>query len=152
MDGETNGQTEQAAGNSAEAQVASAEANKAQQTLKTENEIDAGSGDSDSENTAEDVVSQQARETFEAQLKERDDEISALKAEIADAIKSAGKEKELTAKIAELEAKAERERIDYELTLAGCRSTRTGRALLEEHDGDVSALKEAESWGCLRKK
>ena len=52
----------------------------------------------------------------------------------------------LTAKVSELEAESEIQRIEYELKLAGCRSVKDGRALLDDYDGDVDALKEAEPW------
>lgn len=57
-----------------------------------------------------------------AQLAERDNRISKLEAQLAD------------------------QKVDHELQLAGCRSARAAKALLDEHGGDVAALKEAEPW------
>lgn len=88
----------------------------------------------------------EVHEDFKAQLEARDTEISRLKEQVATAAKTVKATDELNAKIAELEEKAERERVDFELKLAGCRSTRAGRALLDEHDGDIEALKAAEPW------
>lgn len=87
-----------------------------------------------------------AHEDFKAQLQARDAEITRLKEQVATAAQTVKATDELNAKIAELEEKAERERVDFELKLAGCRSTRAGRALLDEHDGDIEALKAAEPW------
>ncbi len=53
---------------------------------------------------------------------------------------------ERDARIAELEARLESQKVDHELQLAGCRSTRAARVLLDDHNGDVAALKEAEPW------
>lgn len=88
----------------------------------------------------------EVHEDFKAQLETRDAEIARLKEQVASAAQTVKATDELNAKIAELEEKAERERTDFELKLAGCRSTRAGRALLDEHDGDIEALKAAEPW------
>lgn len=53
---------------------------------------------------------------------------------------------ERDARITELEAQLATQEIDHELTLAGCHSTRAARVLLDDHDGDVAALKAAEPW------
>ncbi|MCI9129181.1 MAG: hypothetical protein HFJ65_02515 [Eggerthellaceae bacterium] len=53
---------------------------------------------------------------------------------------------ERDARITELEAQLATQEIDHELTLAGCHSTRAARALLDDYDGDVSALKAAQPW------
>lgn len=39
-----------------------------------------------------------------------------------------------------------KQRVAYELRLAGARNVTAAKALLSEHDGDVNALKEAEPW------
>jgi hypothetical protein len=48
--------------------------------------------------------------------------------------------------IAELKAQGESERIDFKLQLAGARNVKAARALLDEHKGDIDALKAAEPW------
>lgn len=53
---------------------------------------------------------------------------------------------ERDARITELEAQLATQEIDHELTLAGCHSARAARVLLDDHDGDVAALKAAEPW------
>lgn len=97
-------------------------------------------------NGTEGGVSSGAADDFERQLAERDVEIAALRAQVAEAAKTAEATDALNARIQELEAKAATERVDFELRLAGCRSTRAARALLDDHKGDVGALKEAEPW------
>lgn len=53
---------------------------------------------------------------------------------------------ERDARIAELKARGESERIGFEIQMAGCRSMKAARALLDDRGGDVAALKEAEPW------
>lgn len=53
---------------------------------------------------------------------------------------------ERDSRISELESQLKSQQIDHELALAGCYSTRAAHALLDEHDGDIAALKEAEPW------
>lgn len=53
---------------------------------------------------------------------------------------------ERDSRISELESQLKNQQIDHELALAGCYSTRAAHALLDEHDGDIAALKEAEPW------
>ena len=51
---------------------------------------------------------------------------------------------ERAARIAELEAQGESDRIDFRLRLAGARNLKAARAVLADHDGDVEALVAAE--------
>jgi hypothetical protein len=53
---------------------------------------------------------------------------------------------ERDARIAELEAQGESDRIDFRLRLAGARNLKAARAVLADHDGDVEALVAAEPW------
>ena len=46
----------------------------------------------------------------------------------------------------ELRRQGEEQLVEFELVMAGARSVRAARVLLDEHDGDVSKLKEAEPW------
>ncbi len=153
MDGENLGLQEKETGSGAAQENSGTQADETQQALTdvgspaSGNAAASGNGAGpDVENGTEGEVSHGANETFKRQLKERDEEIAKLRAQVAEAAKSTEKEAELNKRIADLEARAESERIDYELTLAGCRSTRAGRVLLEDYDGDIAALKEAEPW------
>ena len=83
---------------------------------------------------------------YEAQLAERDARIEELEGQIAEAAKNAETADGLRAEIAELKAQGESDRIDFALQLAGCRNVKAARAVLEDHGGDVDALKEAEPW------
>ena len=84
--------------------------------------------------------------TYEAQLAERDKRISELEAQVADAAKTAEATEALKGEIAELKAQGKSERIDFKLQLAGARNVKAARALLDEHKGDIDALKAAEPW------
>ena len=79
-------------------------------------------------------------------IAERDRRIESLERKLAKEAANRTAMEALTAKVSELEAESEIQRIEYELKLAGCRSVKDGRALLDDYDGDVDALKEAEPW------
>lgn len=63
-----------------------------------------------------------------------------------EAAKSAETAEALRAEMDELRHQGEEQRVEFELTMAGARNVRAARALLDEHGGDVSKLKEAEPW------
>ena len=84
--------------------------------------------------------------TYEAQIAERDERIKGLEVQVTDAAKTAEAAEQLKSQIEELKAQGESDRIEFELRLAGCRNVKAARAVLEDHGGDVSALKEAEPW------
>ena len=83
---------------------------------------------------------------YEALLAERDAKIAELEEAIAEAAKSAKAAEALRAEMDELRRQGEEQRVEFELTMAGARNVRAARALLDEHGGDVSKLKEAEPW------
>lgn len=83
---------------------------------------------------------------YEAQIAERDGRIAELEAQVAEAAKTAEATEQLKSQIEELKRQGESDRLDFELQLAGCRNVKAARAVLEEHGGDVSALKAAEPW------
>lgn len=83
---------------------------------------------------------------WEKAIAERDEKIATLEQQVADAAKSAETADALRSEIAELKAQGESDRIDFELQLAGVRNVKAARAVLDDHGGDVSALKEAEPW------
>lgn len=152
MNGEAHGEAQENEANAA-AQGDQAQAEAYEQVLSESgtagdsgSEEDGSADGSEAGNGTELGVTDAARAAFEKQLEERDAKIASLEAEVAQAAKSAEKEKELNAHIEELKAQAATERAEFELTLAGCKSVKAGRLLLEEHDGDVDALKEAEPW------
>lgn len=83
---------------------------------------------------------------YEAQIAEHDGRIKELEEQIAGAAKTAETAEQLKAQIEELKAQGEDQRIEFELRLAGVRSVKAARAVLDDHGGDVAALKEAEPW------
>ena len=137
MDGEQNGtqaqQVEQQQENQATQQQASQQ-HEAQGKHAKETVADAGAGRG--VNAA----------AYEAQLAERDTRIAELEAQIAEASKSAEAADGLRAEIAALKEQGESDRIDFKLQLAGCRNVKAARAVLDDHKGDIDALKAAEPW------
>jgi len=83
---------------------------------------------------------------YEEQLAERDRRIAELEAQIADAAKTAETAEALRGELAEVKAQGESDRIDFALQLAGVRNVKAARAILDEHGGDIDALKAAEPW------
>ena len=83
---------------------------------------------------------------YEAQLAERDSRIAELEAQITEASKSAESADALREEIAALKQQGADERIEFSLLLAGCRNVKAAKAVLDDHGGDVDALKEAEPW------
>ena len=85
-------------------------------------------------------------QAYEAQLAERDSRIAELEGKIAEAAKNAEAADGLRAEIAALKEQGESDRIDFQLQLAGARNVKAARAVLDDHGGDVEALKEAMPW------
>ena len=69
------------------------------------------------------------REDYEAALKGRDERITALEGEIAEAAKTAEGAEALRKEMDELRRKGDEERVGFELQLAGARSVKAARAL-----------------------
>ena len=122
MDGETHG------GEAAQVElVEGQEVAQAQQQAEVGGEAAGGSG-------------------YETLLAKRDERVAELEAQVAVAARSAEAAEPLRPEIEAVKAAAADERVEYELRLAGARSVKAARALLDEHEGDVAALKEAEPW------
>ncbi|ACV22428.1 Phage minor structural protein GP20 [Slackia heliotrinireducens] len=102
--------------------------------------------DGTQEPQAQPVASGVDASAYEAQIVERDGRIKELEAQVAEAAKTAEATEALKSQIEELKAQGESDRIEFELRLAGVRNVKAARAILDEHDGDVAALKEAEPW------
>ena len=106
------------------------------------------------EETSQDLGNEQAAEEqpqvngvdWDKPIAERDERIAALEQQVADAAKSVEAADALRSEIAELKAQGESDRIDFRLQLAGVRNIKAARAVLDDHGGDVDALKEAEPW------
>jgi uncharacterized coiled-coil protein SlyX len=80
---------------------------------------------------------------YEKAIGERDARIAELEAQ---AVKSAETAEELRQQIAELKAQGESDRVDFQLRLAGVRNVKAARAVLDDYEGDVEALRAAEPW------
>lgn len=78
---------------------------------------------------------------YERDIKAKDDEIAALKAEVEKAAETKQGRDELNSKIASLEQKIQDERTAHALELAGCKNTKAAKALLDDYEGDVAKLK-----------
>ncbi len=83
---------------------------------------------------------------YERRIAERDEKIASLEAQVAEAAKSAEQAQRLSDEIAELKQASAEERVDFALQLAGCRNAKAARAVLDDYDGDVAKLREAEPW------
>ena len=138
MDGEQNGTQEQ--------QGAQQEQQASQQQASVQQETQGKHAKSAGEGAAQGAAGAVDTERFEAQLAERDSRIAELEAQIAEAAKNAETADGLREEIAALKQQGADERIEFSLMLAGCRSVKAAKAVLEDHGGDVEALKEAEPW------
>lgn len=83
---------------------------------------------------------------YERAIGERDARIAELEAQVAEAAKSAETADELRAQMAELKAQGESDRVDFRLRLASVRNVKAARAVLDDYEGDVEALRAAEPW------
>ena len=136
MDGEQNGTQAQQGTEQQENQTAQQQANQQETQGKHAKETGADTG----------AGSNIDAEAYERQLAERDSRIAELEAQIAEASKNAETADDLRAEIAALKEQGESDRIDFKLRLAGCRNVKAAKAVLEDHGGDIEALKNAEPW------
>ena len=136
MDGEQNGTQAQQGAEQQENQTTQQQANQQEAQGKHARETGADAGTDGSVDA----------EAYEKQLAERDSRIVELEAQIAEASKNAETADGLRAEIAALKEQGESDRIDFKLQLAGCRNVKAAKAVLEDHGGDIEALKAAEPW------
>lgn len=144
MDGENDGAAVQAQG--AGQQAAQGDQAAQQQAPQQEAPVTARSEDTGATGGDDKDALAQARTDYERALAERDAKIAALEGEIAQAAKSAEAAEKLRAEMDELRAAGEAQRVEFELKLAGAKNVKAATALLADHGGDVSKLKEAEPW------
>ena len=134
MDGDIHGAVQEAQGSQDGASVQDAQT----ETVKT---AAGGNGGAAANGGGKDAAAD-----YESAIKERDEQIAKLQAQIVDAAKNAEAAEKLAAQIDELRESAESERVEFELRLAGCRNVKAARAVLDDYDGDVDACKAAEPW------
>lgn len=70
--------------------------------------------------------------------------IKELESQVAEAAKTTEVADSLRGELKKVKARAADERAEYGLCLAGVRNVKAAKALLDDHGGDVAALKEAE--------
>lgn len=85
-------------------------------------------------------------EDFKALLAKQEARIKELEGQVAEAAQTKANADRLSAEIEQVKAQAAEERVDFQLRLAGVRNVKAARALLADHEGDVTALKAAEPW------
>lgn len=83
---------------------------------------------------------------YQALLSKQEARIKELEGQVAEAAKTAEAADALRGEIEQIKAQAADERVEFQLRLAGVHNVKAAKALLEDHDGDVSALKVAEPW------
>lgn len=83
---------------------------------------------------------------YQAALKAKDEKIAELEGKIADAAKTSEATDALNAEISALKRQMADERVEFALKSAGARNVKAARALLDDYEGDVSKMKEAEPW------
>lgn len=104
-----------------------------------------GGGDTSGDDTSDGGVAGGTVD-YAAQIAERNRRIAELTVQVSAAAESAERAEKLSAEIAAVRERAESDRIEYQLSLAGARNVKAARALLADHGGDVDKLKEAEPW------
>ena len=86
----------------------------------------------------------------DAQIAEANERISELETAL-EAAEGNGEElaacnEALQAENEQLKAQSETDRVNFALALAGCRNVKAARAVLDDYNGDIEALKSAEPW------
>ena len=98
------------------------------------------------EAAAEERGQEEVEVDYSAQIAERDSRIAELEGQLAESAKIGEENASLKAEVEQLKNSAASARIDFALQLAGCKSVKAARAVLDDYDGDVEALKAAEGW------
>ena len=149
MDGENDGAAVQAQGagqQAAQGDQAAQQQAPQQQAPQQQAPVTSGSEGAGATGDDDKGALAQARSDYEAALKERDAKIAELEGEIAQAAKTAEAAEKLRSEMDELRAAGEAQRVEFELKHAGAKNVKAATALLADHGGDISKLKEAEPW------
>lgn len=86
------------------------------------------------------------RHKYERDLAAKDKEIEDLRTQIAQGADTKEGREKLQKQVDNLKADMANKETTYKLELAGCKNAKAGKALLEDHGGDIAKLKEAEPW------
>lgn len=81
------------------------------------------------------------KERHDKEMAEKDARIAELEAQVREAAETKEGREKLEKQIAELKEAQETERVTHKLELAGCKSVKAAKALLEDFGGDVAKLK-----------
>jgi len=73
-------------------------------------------------------------------------QIAELKAKVEENAKTEEGRQQLAKEIEDLKAKMADNEVTHKLEMAGCRSVKAAKALLDDSDNDIEKLKEAEPW------
>lgn len=79
---------------------------------------------------------------YERDIRERDERIKALEAQVAEAAETKERSDELQKKIDELRAEQADKDAEYELRLAGCIDVKAARSRLGDFGGDIAKLRD----------
>jgi hypothetical protein len=82
----------------------------------------------------------------EGRLAQYERRIAELESQVAEAARSKEAEARLTAEIEALRKDQASQQLDFSLERAGVRNVKAARALLDDYEGDVAKLKEAQPW------
>ena len=82
----------------------------------------------------------------EGRLAQYEKRIAELESQVAEAARSKEAEARLTAEIEALKKDQANQQIDFSLERAGAHNVKAARALLDDYEGDVAKLKEAQPW------
>lgn len=114
--------------------------------IDNEEEVAAQTGGKERVAQAEEPQVVDSDKDYQALLAKQEARIKELEGQVAEAAKTAEAADALRGEIEQVKAQAADERVEFQLRLAGVRNVKAAKALLDEHDGDVAALKEAEPW------
>lgn len=81
------------------------------------------------------------KERHEKEMAAKDAKIKELEAKIDESAKTEKGREDLKAELDKVKAEMADERVNHKLELAGCRSIKAAKALLDDFNGDVSKLK-----------
>lgn len=87
-----------------------------------------------------------SRAKYEREMEAKDARIAELEAKVEENAKTAAGRDELKKEIEALKAANAETKTNFELELAGCRNVKAAKALLEDYEGNIAKLKEAEPW------
>ena len=86
------------------------------------------------------------KERHDKEMAAKDAKIAELEGQLDEKLKTEEGRGEIKGEIEKLKEELADERMTHKLELAGCKSVKAAKALLDDHDGDIEALKKAEPY------